>query len=317
VRYLTLTDILSTALLASSETQKQIWIYAAGDSVHAAAMLEMRGNIMSGVRIEPATLNFGEVEEAQGASRTVRIAYAAALYREGRTRLIAPGSSPLDITPLPARRSEAGETHSAGARPNIVRSYRISLPPHAPLGALSGELRVVGLARRTLPPYAAGTKVRPPAVTRGLPFVGQVKGRISAQPGMAVFGVVSLSNRAAASSLSDRQQRTRWILLKREASPTATSPAKSRPAALWKGATVRIDSVRFQAALVAPTHKAGSSPQTLTPPPVAVGVSPEDVYWLRLTLMPSAPRGRSLTAQATVSLADGERLRVPILAQTE
>lgn len=303
-------DIISTPLLAGSETHKQVWVYTTADSLHPAVVLEMRGHIMSGVTIEPATLNFGSIGQAEGASRTVRVTYAAALYREGRTRLVAPNGSPLRVTPL-------SDAPLSGSPTEVVRSYQVWIAPHAPIGALSGQLLVEGLAARNAPSRSGKTQTHSPALTRRLPFVGQIEGSISAQPGTAVFGVVSLSSQPG-NSLAARKERTLWILLKRKTS--GASLDRRTAEAFWQGIKVRVDNAQFQATLVAPVPSgdgsANASP-SLAPPPLVGGLQPGEARWLRLTLLPSAPRGKSLTAEALVTLPSGEKLRVPILAQTQ
>ena len=322
-----LPEAVNAPLFAGGQVEKQVLIYAAGQPVHAALVLTLRGRIVSGVQIQPATLNFGSVRASEGASRIARVVYDAALFREGHTRLAAPKNSLLRVTALPPQ-SSPPETPPDGSRtatrPTVARSYRVTLPPHTPLGAWSGQLRVEGLAARTLPLPHSNGKTPVPALTRRLPCLAQIQGSVRALPALAAFGLVALPRHSKPDSLPDRQQRTRWILLQRDLPPSSAPPSASGSAnnsdAFWKGATAQVDGAHFQAALVSPLpsgNAAPPSPQTVSPPPLAVGVRPETVCWLRLTLLPDAPRGKSLSVRVTVTLPNGEQLNVPLLAQTQ
>ena len=131
-------DAVATSPLSGGQIEKQVRIYTAGQPIHAALTLSLRGRIVSGVDMQPSIPKLRQCADVQGPGRRiVRIVYNAALYREGRTRLAAPKHSPVRVTLLPSStRTPTCAPCPNATRPPIVRSYRVAIPPHTPIGAL-------------------------------------------------------------------------------------------------------------------------------------------------------------------------------------
>ncbi len=289
---------VSIAIRTGQPIDKQVWIYAVGQPVHAAAILTFHGRISGGVAFDPPQLAFGQIDSDRGVVRTVRVIFAPGMFAPGRTRLRVSGDSPLRVTAVDA--TPPSKVKGAG---EIARTYRIEIAPHAPIGLLSGQLTVEGLA------------VTGPSVSKGLPslaFAGEVIGSVHAEPRMALFGLVrkEAAPGSAAAQTDDLQRRTRWILLTHD---------RTTGTAFWTGATTRVDTPSFRVALVAlDTSSTRVSTDTPSPPAIpAAQRPPGTARWLRVTLLPNAPPGKLLTGTVTVALADGERIRLPILAQME
>lgn len=154
-------------LLSGSEASREVRVYAKGEPVHPAALLEMTGRVTTGIAFNPSVLQLGRVEESKGISRTVEALCDRSLYQPGKTRLTAPAGSQWKVIPL---------SHSGSSV--VTLKYRVILPPRLPIGPLEGALEMEGLA----------SSVR--AAGRSLPYSGEVTGRIYALPGMVVFGLV-------------------------------------------------------------------------------------------------------------------------------
>lgn len=321
-----------TTALTGSQVEEQVLIYIVGQPVHAAATLQLRGRITTGVAFDPPLLNLSRVDASQGTTRVVRVLYDKDLYADGQTALTSPGDERIQVTALPnltgkpgivsGRKTTAAASlnrtqsqHSSlfiPAKSQVVRAYQIRVAPHAPAGPLSGVLVVKGLKGTP----AAPSSSPPPALC--LPYVGEIKGTVSAEPNMAVFGVVHLvdAEGKALTSKKDTAQRTCWVLLLRP------SASKESPQNFWLKAQVQTTPAYFQAALVPiGSVKVDTSAQTASqplPPSLSEArLSEGAACWLRVTLLPSAPRTASLSGQAVLRFPNGERMNVPILCQTD
>jgi hypothetical protein len=94
-----LPDVTSPTLLGS-QVHKQILVFAAGESVHPAIVLEMRGRLTRGVAFDPPLLDFGKIPAAKGSERLVRVTYDANIYVSGKTHLVASGEDGLQVLPF-------------------------------------------------------------------------------------------------------------------------------------------------------------------------------------------------------------------------
>lgn len=309
-----ITVILDTAQIAASETVtlsgseigKQVWVYAEGEPVHPAAILEMRGRISYGVSFSPPIIDFGRVNQAQGSSRLIKVTYDSNLYLLGKTRLVS--SDPVVVV----SKYESGSLHAAAVTPKAIGKtidviYRVSAPPHSAIGMLSGVLTVEGLVSPKSSSGSNDSKLAFPKHT--LPFVGRITGNYSVQPGMAVFGVVRKDPENTPEE--DVKRRTRWVLL-------IANPAQNRKPIVWGKTAIANDSTWFTGAIVSPilqkTAKPGVKPGPDMNPPFPETVKPELARWIRVTLSADAPVGKPLESRLHVTLPDGEHLILPVQA---
>ena len=341
---------ITSATPAGSQVSKQILVYANGDKVHPAIVLEMRGRLTVGVAFDTPLLDFGTVPEAAGGERRIKVTYDPAWYVPGKTRLAIRGDDGVVVDGLvdatassgPGRSGDAtselrgspqtlGGTRrdtASGAPASIVRYYIVKVPPRTPAGPLSGTLEVEGLASPPGPHGPAGKSPAtvPYAPTGKLAYVGRVSGTVTAEPAMALFGAVQTSMDSAAApvaiGLDGRKRRTRWILLigahTQPAVPVGPGPVRGiePPGEFWRDATVTVGRSEYQAALVLPSltpapAAPGGEPG---PPPVPKVLSGRTACWLRVTVTPPAAEG-PLNANVIVTLRSGERVRVPVYGQ--
>lgn len=328
--------LTTTPLLSGSEIHKQVFVYVKGQPVHAAAVLEMRGRITYGVSFDPPSLDFGTVNQAKGASRLVQVRYDAVLYQEGKTRLIATGQDGVQV--LPVKLPASGKVPvRLPDKSQIVRWYKILVPAHAPISLLSGTLSVQGLASPPSTAKSATASPTLPSPTCQMAYTGQVVGKVIAQPGMVVFGLVRNSDMAGGLAATQPQQtRTnRWILLTAPSETEADTPGSpahhqekaakqpDKSPMFWQGARIQVDSPYFAASLL-PAEKAVALAQAKNKfsrplPPLSASLQwrSSTACWLQVRLLPDAPEGKLLTGHVLITLADGERIRLPILAQRE
>lgn len=305
-----------------STFSRQVWVYAKEEAVHPVFVLEMRGRITQGAAFEPPQLDFGMVRESQGSHRTLRVQIDAGLYQPEKTRLVS--SDPEVKTILQTKRTIEKDS-------KIEFVYDVIVPPHALIGALSGTLAMEGLASRVSVGVPASNSNEANPITNRTAFSGQVQGQIVAEPGMAVFGVVrSVVGVTTAAAQENARQRTRWLLLIGPSpilSPAAKgktarrSARSSSPVPFWHQAKVQNDTSLFHADIVAPVkqtvHTLSPVSTADSPPPIPETLKPGSACWLRVRLSMSAPSKKPLSGNILLAFADGERLRVPIMAQHE
>ena len=131
---------------------------------YAEVQLDVRGYIRRDVVFDPGKVDFGSVDQGQGAERTVRLEYAG--WDDWRI---------VDVrSPWPYLSVEAKETHRGGGRVG----YRLiaHLAEDAPAGYLNAELTVLTSDRRMKRvPLTVTGQIRPAlAVNPGLLFLGNV-----------------------------------------------------------------------------------------------------------------------------------------------
>lgn len=303
-----------TTALAGGQVQEQVFVYVAGQPVHAAAILEIRERVTRGVSFDPPVLNFGSVHTAQGTTQVVRVTYEPDLYVPGQTRLVVPKGSPLNVTLQDA--PSFSEADTPGAHPKhewVVQFYRVSIAPHAALGPLNGVLIAEGL-------NFPGIK-QPQETPRAdvcLPYVGQVTGAVTAEPAQVIYGIVPQKDffGKPVAAASDLRRRTQWILL------VCSRLHKGTSATFWKQAKVQLACPYLQAVLVMPPAPGTEPRETardhaeLQPPPLVSGSLAQGTFcWLRVSLLPAAPRTQFLTTEIRLIFPDKEQMLLPVRAQ--
>lgn len=301
-------------MLVSPQLHKQVQVFVTGQPV-PAAVLDIEGRLSNGVVFDPNEVEFGSVDESRGAERVVQVIYEAGRYVPGKTRLAAPQGADVRVLPMESDAEGSGAVES-----RIVRRYRVLLPPHTPIGLVSGRLIVEALTPDTS--KRSHTHDLPP----GILYTGQVHGGVSARPSLVFFGMIyATSPRKTPHEKPPAPPTTLWVLLTCPTAATAGNGPKQPeagqgdPAAsFWQQAAVQVDAPYFQAALSLPVASpAAASTDSKTPPPLPADLRPGTGCWLRVTLLPSAPHGEVLTGNALVTLPDGERIRLPIMGQKE
>ncbi len=300
------------ALLSGSHSSQRIWVYVKGDSVHAAALLELTGTISTGVAFDPPNIDFGHVSSKARAFKLVRVSFDRSLFSIDQTGLQAqPGSS---IRILPAQPLNTNSPRAKSTPRQVVRYYRIEMQPGSPAGILSGTISVVGLLSQALKQPSSASVT---AFT--LPYTGEVDTIVQAVPSTVAFGIVrpTKSPRIISLNADEIQRRTRWILLRKRA---IVATSRNNEPINWYKARVIVNSESFHAALFTPaalrSSKQFREPAVGSglPGSLPEGLSEQGACWLQITLLPDAPRGKPLEAQAEVWLEGGERLRLPIVA---
>jgi hypothetical protein len=264
--------------------EKQILVYTAGEQVHPAATLTLRGRLTRGVAFDPPTLSFGDVDEAKGAKKSFTVTYDADVYT--------PGKSHLQSEDSRVQLMNKG-SHKRGGQ--IVARYTIAVKPHAPIGDLSG----VVLAKDVLTSPAAQSSALGLAAF-SIPYVGQITGNVAAEPRNIVFGNVK-----SGEAVTDLQ-RTRWILL-------VNTRIKKSEAAFWSGVVVEASALYLEASVVtplAPAQTDAKTPSPALPPDMPTGYA----RWLKVTIRADAPH-KQLMDQVTVSFPDKERVVLPVYGQ--
>jgi len=307
--------------LLGSAFSLQVWVYAKEEAVHPVAVLELTGRITQGAGFEQTTLDFGNIRADQGVSREIRLRVDRALYRKETLRLVS--TDPLvKIVPPPEEPvEEAAVGISSG--PQVTRTFRVSVLPHAPVGPLKGSLRVEGLATEA----PAGTPkdgASPVSPATQLAFTGQVKGRVEVEPGMVVFGMVRRPQVPfARMKAKDARLRTRFALVigplpAQTAGPKLARHGKTpqgKTAPFWRGATVAGDGLYVSGALV-PVSRAASASES-HPPALPDTLSPDRACWLRVVISPAAPHKTPIAGSLRLTFQNGDRVRVPVTAECE
>lgn len=319
--------------LEGSRVEKDVFVYLVDQPVHAAAVLKLTGRLTRGIAFDPPFLNLGTVDEARGAIQLVRVTYDPGVYSADRTRLVAPADSRLAIELQPD--GPALPILGAGI---VQKTYRVSIPPHAAIGLLSGMLT---LTREASSP-ASG--LAPTAFS--LPYTGAIQGHVAAEPGLIVFGMISRRDPYGkpVARAEARKQRVRWILLINPSlAPSAKersrlkvltnttsipglAPGKVAPT-FWHQARVQVDSPFFHTSLVLPQPVAKATSITSAKNRLATDQTPPDISsahlpvgcfsWLRVVLLPSAPLGQPILGRATVHFPDEEQILLPIQAELQ
>jgi hypothetical protein len=287
----------------------QAAVYLSPTSVHPALVLQLRGRVVRCVAFEPPALSFGTVASAAGAWRRVRVTFDPGLFVPGRTVLAAPDDGAVAVIPDRAARAERPLWALHGS---VTRCYRVGVAPPAPIGPVSGVLRVMGLAGP-----AQGNPAGPGTV---LPFSGRVTGSVSALPDRVVFGRVPVPAAGPVGAAADRDHRTRWVLVTAGGGAIAQATGPNGAGAIgtfWKRARVTLDSRLFEGDLVPLSARTRVQAGSGTAPEKSTGAEEERSRWLRVTLRSSAPRGKPLACLARVDLPNGERLRLPVRAERD
>lgn len=319
--------------LEGSRIEKDVFVYLVDQPIHPAVVLKLTGQLTQGVAFDPPFLNLGTVNEARGTTQMVKVTYDPGTYSADHTRLVCPADSRLAIVLQPD--GPALPTLGTGT---VQKTYRVSIPPHAAIGPLSGMLTLTG---------AAGTPASGPAPAAfSLPYTGAVQGHVAAEPSLIVFGMISRRDPYGkpVARAEAKQQRVRWILLvnpslapsakdkarltalAKTTSITGLTPGKTS-LAFWRQARVQVDSPFFHTSLVLPqpvaktasiTTSKDRSDMDQTPPDVSSARLPTGSFsWLRVVLLPSAPIGQLISGQATIRFPDGEQILLPIQAEVQ
>lgn len=292
-------DLPGSSLQGGDEISKSVLVYLAANPVHPAYELELHGRISYGVALDPPSVNFGNVNEATGASRQIVVTFDSSLFQPRKTALV---STDPAVVVEPVGATNAGATRKSLANPHaadqVRRQYRLRLPAHCPIGLLSGSIRVVGLASRPATSLQ-GSRERVPAPE--LPFTGEVSGRISALPQMALFGLLpSADRRLPVVHAGLRALGRRWIRLSADQS-FATRDG-------WENAVVTASSPNIQTKLLT------TSQATARGLSVVAGRPNASERWLLIEVLAGALTG-PLSDQVIVRFADRESVRVPLVAE--
>lgn len=281
--------------LEGSLVTKTIWVYVDGQQDHPAVVLRMQGHVTPGIAFDPPAVSFGSVSERTGVNGKVRVIYDADRYAEGKTAIVA--SDPRVNLKLISTKTTAGSTE---------QQYQVVIPPHAAVGNLSGIFTVVGAPGVASPVPASFTA----------PFAGEIVGDVHPEPLEATYGSVRAKDEHGKplSAYEVAQSRVRWILLVND------GPNAAKNTGVWKQAQVKTDAPWLRATLVEPP-KPGVKPAKaapVTPPDISARKpAPGTVRWVRIELLPTAKSKTWLSANVTVTLANGEQILVPASGQIE
>jgi hypothetical protein len=277
----------------------------AGEPVHPAAVIHLHGRLVFGVAFAPDRLDFGKVPFGTAATRRIRAVFEPGAYLAGRTCLKPASSLPLHV---------AEEGQPARLPDGRVRvTYKVVAPADIPCGPLSGWLSADGI---TSEPALSVARAKD-----RIPVTGAVVGQVAAEPALLVFSAPPPTKTTAGKQNSDAQPgRARWILLVRQGVSRIAAHDEAHKVqsarASWNAAHAEANAPGLDVRIVAPHDAHSPNPRSagLQPPLLAnTGIRPDAMRWVLVVPRPATFEAEVRPTWVQVSLADGERLRIPIL----